>query len=71
MASRFVHFKCKFDPAWDYYKIGKDFFGENKALIVAEKLNTISHVHFQGHTDLDQKQILEKINAPALNFRGI
>ncbi len=56
----FVHFKCKFDPAWDYPAIGKELFGGNKALIVAEKLSTISHVHFQGHTDFDQKQILEK-----------
>ena len=56
----FVHFKCKFDPAWDYPAIGKELFGGNKALIVAKKLTTISHVLFQGHTDFDQKQILEK-----------
>lgn len=48
----FVHFKCNYDPTWDYESICKDFFRENKCMAMAEKMMTNSHVHFQGETDM-------------------
>jgi len=44
-----VHIKCLYDPDWNYGEIARDLFGPNKCLVVAEKLCTNAHVHFQGY----------------------
>ena len=52
-----IHFKCNYDPAWDYPSICQSFFGNNQCLCQAEKMMTNAHVHFQGDTDLTPKQV--------------
>lgn len=58
-----VHFKCMYDPSWDYPAIARDLFGGGKCLVVAEKLATNAHVHFQGYTELSERQVERHINA--------
>jgi len=50
------HIKCNYDPTWDYPAIARDLFGNNKCLVVAEKLSVNAHVHFQGYTDLSERE---------------
>lgn len=58
-----IHFKCVYDPTWDYAKKAKSIFGENKCLVQLEKLGSNSHVHFQGLTSLSERAIEDHINA--------
>jgi len=48
--SNLIHFKCNYDPSWDYASIARRFFGDGKCLVVAEKMVTNAHVHFQGYS---------------------
>jgi len=50
------HIKCNYDPSWDYPAIARQLFGANKCLVVAEKLATNAHVHFQGYTDWNDRE---------------
>jgi len=54
--SRLVHFKCNYDPSWDYPAIARNIFGTSKCLVVAEKLMTNAHVHFQGYSSMTDAQ---------------
>lgn len=45
----------------NYVKVGKTLFGENKCLIVAEKLDCNAHVHMQGFTSLTDNSLEETI----------
>jgi len=48
---RLEHFKCEFDPTWDWKGIADTLFLPNeKILIVGEKFNKNKHVHLQGYT---------------------
>lgn len=55
------HIKCNYDPTWDYPAIARNLFGANKCLVVAEKLATNAHVHFQGFTDLGPREFEKAI----------
>lgn len=55
------HLKCNYDPAWDYPAIARTLFGHGKCLVVAEKISTNAHVHFQGITDLSHRQFEKAI----------
>lgn len=57
-----VHLKCLYDPTWDYGEIARDLFGPNKCLVVAEKLCTNAHVHFQGYCPHPEGTIEEFIS---------
>jgi len=48
---RLVHFKCEFDPTWDWKSIANTLFiPDAKILVVGEKFNKNKHVHLQGYT---------------------
>jgi len=51
-APHLEHFKCKYDQKWDYPAIANSMFDGEKVLVVAEKLSSNAHVHFQGITSL-------------------
>lgn len=55
------HIKCNYDPTWDYPAIARNLFGGNQCLVVAEKLATNAHVHFQGYTDLGPREFEKAI----------
>lgn len=65
MSVRLIHFKCNYDPKFNYEKIATSFFGDEQCLIVAEKLSTNAHVHFQGYTNKTDRQIEDSITALA------
>lgn len=56
-----VHFKCMYDPTWDYASICKDFFGDGKCIAMAEKMTTNAHVHFQGECILSEDAFTKKM----------
>lgn len=58
-----VHFKCAYDPSWDYAKRAKSVFGENKCIVQLEKLGANAHVHFQGMTSLTERMMEDHLNA--------
>lgn len=59
--STLVHFKCNYDPTWDYKLIASRFFSGRKCIVQAEKLSTNAHVHFQGYTDMSDRRYEEEI----------
>jgi len=70
--SKLLHFKCNYDPTWreevggpGYGSIARDFFGANKCLVVAEKIASNAHVHFQGYSDMTEAQYEAGIRALA------
>lgn len=60
---RLIHFKATYDPSWDYRAKTKEIFGENKCLVQIEKLDSNTHVHFQGMTSLTDRMLEDRINA--------
>lgn len=56
----FRHTKLSYDPSLDYEKICRELFGENRYLCVAEKMNINAHVHFQGETNLTEREYDDK-----------
>lgn len=60
-----IHFKCTYDPIWAekgyYEKFAVQLFGGNKCLVVAEKLSSNAHVHFQGYTSLSTQGVKDTI----------
>lgn len=46
------HSKILFCPSINWEAMGRALFGDNKALIVAEKIHVNHHVHIQGMTTL-------------------
>jgi hypothetical protein len=58
---RLIHFKCAYDPAWDYEKKAQEIFGANKCLVQLEKLGSNAHVHFQGYTTMSERMVKDRL----------
>jgi hypothetical protein len=57
------HFKMSYDPKLhdQIPEISRQLYGDNKALVVAEKLHVNAHIHFQGYTDLTEQSFRNKL----------
>lgn len=62
---RLEHFKCEYDPTWDYTAVATDIFNGPRVLVIAEKMHINAHVHFQGETTLAPTTFGDKITALA------
>ena len=58
----FRHTKIFYDHTLDYGKIARAVYGTNKCLVVAEKIQTNAHVHFQGITDFSERVYVDKFS---------
>jgi len=62
---RLEHFKCSYDPAWNYQAIAESIFDGPRILVVAEKMDVNAHVHFQGYTNLSRDTFDKRLTALA------
>jgi len=57
MSLKLIHWKCTYDQLWNYPQMAKTLFGSNKCLVVAEKMESNAHVHFQGYTSHSDRKL--------------